>query len=80
MKIQPWFNEWEETFEFVQCKPELSFLPMEVSGVKCEQRVIVKSERIKSEMYHEHISTLLSTLHFPSCLVRVPTHLNVYNL
>jgi hypothetical protein len=32
MKIQPWFNEWEETFEYVQCKPELSFMPMEVSA------------------------------------------------
>jgi hypothetical protein len=31
MKISAWFEEWVETFEFVQCKPELSFLPMEVS-------------------------------------------------
>lgn len=31
MKILSWFEEWAETFEFVQCKPELSFLPMEVS-------------------------------------------------
>lgn len=26
----PWFNEWEETFEWVQCKPCLEFMPMEV--------------------------------------------------
>lgn len=32
MKIMAWYgDEWMETFEFVQCKPELSFLPMEVS-------------------------------------------------
>lgn len=31
MKIMSWFNEWEETFEYVKSKPELSFMPMEVS-------------------------------------------------
>lgn len=30
MKIMSWFNEWEETFEFVSCEPTLDFLPMEV--------------------------------------------------
>lgn len=29
MKIQG-FDPYEVTFEFVECKPELSFLPMEV--------------------------------------------------
>lgn len=33
MKIQPWFNEWEETFEFVKCQPTLGLMPMEVHDI-----------------------------------------------
>lgn len=42
MKIMPWFNEWEETFEFVQCKPCLDFLPMEVSSISLLNEKLLK--------------------------------------
>lgn len=45
MKIMSWFDEWAETFEFVQCKPELSFLPMEVSRVQVRARERHKTYR-----------------------------------
>lgn len=29
----PWFNEFEETFEYVKCEPTLNFMPMEVCSI-----------------------------------------------